>query len=197
MVQRHPNFWDLARSSGVSKHPGNKPHSQKRKRSRKTHPLAESSSRVNMKVLTPTTSPSPKRSDLAKKKAISSPRQLSFVESLGSSSSQCTTIVNSDPYSSSFPWIPPPCYYGASPYYGATPYSSYETTQMFSNYCPPLSPFNTHTTYSSLQTIYHPSSKPSHPFTFKFITHRITKCQGCKGSLRIAGKLPTPPYCFT
>ena len=146
-TNQNPNFWDLARSSGISKHPMDKPHSQKRKRSRKTHPLAESSSRVNMNVLIPTISPSPKRSDLAKKKAVS-------YESLGSSASQCKTIVNSDPGS-----LPPVII-----------------------------------VLPNIMVLPHPSSKPSHPFTFKFITNRIKKCQGCKGSLRIGGKRPTQPY---
>lgn len=38
------------------------------------------------------------------------------------------------------------------------------------------------------------SSSSSHPFTFKFMTSRIRKCQGCKGSLRMAdNSLPSPP----
>ena len=33
----------------------------------------------------------------------------------------------------------------------------------------------------------------THPFTFKFMTNRIHKCQGCKGSLRVAdNSLPSP-----
>ena len=34
----------------------------------------------------------------------------------------------------------------------------------------------------------------NNPFTLKFITNRITTCQGCKGSLRMPdNSLPTPP----
>ena len=50
-----------------------------------------------------------------------------------------------------------------------------------------------HPNSNSLQTVY-ASSDTSHPFTFKFMTSRISKCQGCKGSLKTAeGTLPQPP----
>ena len=47
---------------------------------------------------------------------------------------------------------------------------------------------------SSLQTVYEPPRVNNNPFTLKFITNRITKCQGCKSSLRNPdNSLPTSP----
>ena len=47
---------------------------------------------------------------------------------------------------------------------------------------------------SSLQTVYEPPRVNNNPFTLKFITNRITKCQGCKGSLQSPdNSLPTLP----
>jgi hypothetical protein len=44
---------------------------------------------------------------------------------------------------------------------------------------------------SSLKTVYQPSTTP-HPFTLKFLTARITKCQGCKQLFRSSEH--TPPH---
>ena len=39
-----------------------------------------------------------------------------------------------------------------------------------------------------------PSVSSKGPFTLKFITSRISKCQGCKGLLMSGTSLPLPPY---
>ena len=61
---KHPNLWSLARSSGVPKHPGDKPHKSKRKRSRVSLQPPKTSSKPfpPSTVGTPGNSPNPKRS---------------------------------------------------------------------------------------------------------------------------------------
>ena len=44
------------------------------------------------------------------------------------------------------------------------------------------------------QTVYEPPKDTNNPFSLKFITNRISRCQGCKRSLRMSdNSLPTTP----
>ena len=48
--------------------------------------------------------------------------------------------------------------------------------------------------FESIQTVYEPPQDTKSPFTLKFITNKIHKCQGCKESLRMPdNSLPTAP----
>jgi len=56
---------------------------------------------------------------------------------------------------------------------------------------PRASPVNSNNFH---QTVYEPPKDMNNPSSLKFITNRISKCQGCKGSLRNPdNSLPTVP----
>ena len=183
-TNQSPNLWNLVKASGVPKSPGSKPC---RKHSRKTLPKIKSSSSMSTK------SPSP--SPLSKCTEPKSMQQLqtcdvntqdtiasSDVDTISNSASPTVPVPFQYPYPYApychpyYPPVPMPPYVQQPTQYGyshgfASPYAS-SGSGTSSNY----------STNSSLQTIYEPSTM--HPFTLKFITPRITKCQGCKSSFR-------------
>lgn len=86
--------------------------------------------------------------------------------------------------SQSPPAVPPYTYQG--PY---QPYGQSFHGPGSSNFVNLFQPY-----YSNVQTVYKPTDKNQSAFTFKLITNRISKCQGCKGSLRMDdNSLPQPP----
>ena len=200
------NLWELAKSSGVPKHPGKKPTT--RKRSRKVLPPVKTTSKPVTHVRTGnSTSPPSKRQETSSTKdAELEPRPhhdasqqgdncASYLDSTSPSHSSPSSIAPMAtpqymyPDSYRYPswpmgpgYIPPPWYYGM-PYsssfdtYGSP--SSYQYAGTSQPYCSSGSSSN------SLQTVYRPSSSP-HPFTLKMLNSRITKCQGCKQQFRSA-----------
>ena len=185
-TNQSPNLWNLAKASGVPKSPGSKPC---RKRSRKTLPKIKSSSSMSTK--SPSASPPSKCTepksmqqlqtcDVDTQDTIAS----SDVDTISNSASPTVPVPFQYPYPYApychpyYPPVPMPPYMQQPTQYGyshgfASPYaSSGSGSGTSSNY----------STNSSLQTIYEPST--THPFTLKFITPRITKCQGCKSSFR-------------
>jgi len=58
------------------------------------------------------------------------------------------------------------------------------------------SPVNSYSqaNFGSPQTVYEPPQDTNNPFTLKLITNKISRCQGCKGSLRMPdNSQPTSP----
>ena len=209
-----PNLWSLARSFDAPKQPGAKPVT--RKRSRLAHPKAVSSSRLtesvplHAKAVQPTISQQPNMNN----SQLLLPQQEypDFSESPQSCSSWPSYITSSSfmgPSQFSCSFTTPfsgPNQWSYNNYYPCNPF------QLGS--CLPFGPYHQpsglHLPYQQIrtpmnsmdyqinsrcpQTIFEPCQESNNPFTLKFITNRISKCQGCKGSLRMSdNSLPTPP----
>ena len=196
------SLWNLVRSSGVPKNPGEKPRSKKR--TRKVKPKVVTASSL-LNIPTPTSSPKGKR------RSSSTNEQENDV-----SLSPC--VSPTIPYYATVPptqmgWIGnPPSPYGYPPFplphgyppshspYAYPSYSGYPSSSYPSHSRQPqFSPYSSYTghqlhSFPTTQTVYK-SPVPNHSFVLKFITSRISKCQGCKQQFRQAAKQSlNPPH---
>ena len=196
------SLWNLVRSSGVPKNPGEKPRSKKR--TRKVKPKVVTASSL-LNIPTPTSSPKGKR------RSSSANEQKNDV-----SLSPC--VSPTIPFNATVPptqmgWIGnPPSPYGYPPFpsphgyppshspYAYPSYSGYPSSSYPSHSRQPqFSPYSSYTghqlhSFPTTQTVYK-SPVPNHPFVLKFITSRISKCQGCKQQFRQAAKQSlNPPH---
>lgn len=178
-TNKQPNLWLLARDSGVTKHPGDKPHTAKRKRFTVSRPPPETCSALQptASAISPGNSPKPKQSSLqsVSVSASQSVTNLSFspLNLQNSAVSISSEGGHANLYGYSYHSAYPPCssYHSAYP-----PYSPYlYQTPMYP--FPPLLP----TTFSSQTPPYmtphpEPTAKDSSPgpFTLKFINNRIS-----------------------
>ena len=210
-----PNLWSLARSFDAPKQPGAKPGT--RKRSRQAHPKAVSCSRLtessphHAKVARPTNSQQP---DMNNSQLL--PPQLEYPDYTESLQPSCSSwpsyitgssIMGPSQFMCSFmtPFSGPNQwsynnYYPCNPLQlgSHVPFGPYhqpsELHLPYQQMRTPMNAMDCQLNSRSPQTVFEPNQGPNNPFTLKFITNRISKCQGCKGSLRMPdNSLPTPP----
>ena len=173
-TNKQPNLWSLARSSSVTKHPSDKPHAAKRKRSRVSRPPPETCSALQSaaSAISPGNSPNPKRTSLqsVSVSASQSVTNLSFspLNLQNSSVPISSDGGHANPYGYSYHSAYPPC----SPYHSAyLPYSPYPyQTPMY--LFPSLLPTNfSSQTPPNMTPHPEPTTKDSSPgpFTLKFI----------------------------
>jgi len=98
------------------------------------------------------------------------------------------------PFQPRMPFRPRMAFESSMPFEPHMPFEPrmpFEPCQPYHQHCTPM--YNT--VDSGAQTVYQPNNEDIEgPFSLKFITNRISKCQGCKGSLkRSDNSLPMPP----
>jgi len=182
-TNKQPNLWSLARSSGVTKHPGDKPHTAKRKRSRVSRPPPETCSALQpaASAITPGNSPNPKQTSL---------------QSISVSASQSVTNLSISPLNSQnssllIQKVGMPTHMGIA--ITQLIHLTVHITQLIHlivRIHTILQCTHSHLSYlllSQTPPYMTPHPEPTTkdpspgPFTLKFINNRISKCQGCKG----------------